>query len=71
MALYWVETDDHGEDWFVVARNPREAENYHEKSEGYDLGDARATFVARVPRHVQARPGWPSDELLKACGATI
>lgn len=51
LNLYWVETDDHDEDWFVVARNARQACSYHEDYEGYARRDATATLVARVPTH--------------------
>ena len=73
MKLYWVETEDHDEDWFVVARNKREARTFHERSEGYASGDAQATFIVAVPDWLQPRPraGWPSDEVLEACGAKI
>jgi hypothetical protein len=71
MNLYWVETFDHDEDWFIVGRNEREAEGFHEGAEGYEVGDAKATFVAEVPDGTDAEIGWPSHELLEACGARI
>jgi hypothetical protein len=71
MNLYWVETDDHDEDWFVVARDALEAAAFHEESEGYASGDATATFVTEVPDGLAAAAGWPSHELLEACGAAI
>ena len=30
MNLYWVTTNDHSEDWFIVANNEQEATKYHE-----------------------------------------
>jgi hypothetical protein len=69
MNLYWVETADRHEDWFVVAGSARSAARWHEKAEGYDRGDAVATFVAPVPTNLEAEEGWPSHELLEACGA--
>jgi hypothetical protein len=71
MELYWVETEDHHEDWFVVARSERRAARWHERAEGYEDGDARARLVAGIPRHLEAKEGWPSHELLEACGARI
>jgi len=71
MELYWVETEDHHEDWFVVARSERRAARWHERAEGYEDGDARATLVGGIPRHLEAKEGWPSHELLEACGARI
>lgn len=72
LNLYWVETDDHDEDWFIVAESPAKACRDHEAAEGYDEGDANAEFVAAVPADAADREeGWPSDELLRACGAVI
>ena len=69
MNLYWVETADRAEDWFVVARSKRGAARWHEKAEGYEPGDAVATLVLRIPSGLEAKQGWPSQELLEACGA--
>jgi len=70
MNLYWVETADRAEDWFVVARSKRGAARWHEKAEGYGAGDAVATLVLRIPSGVEAsEEGWPSHEFLEACGA--
>jgi len=69
MKLYWVETDDRAEDWFVVARSKTGAARWHEKAEGYGRGDAVATLVLRIPTHLEAPEGWPSDQLLEGCGA--
>ena len=82
-ALYWCSTDDGDEDWFVVADSARTARTFHEGAEGYDPGDASAERVAALPSSLQAdgkwldrgvlhaTAGWPSDELLVACGAEI
>jgi len=60
--LYWVTTDDHDEDWFILARTIRTAESYHIQYEGYEPGEARAELIlfARadaipgpIPRHAQ------------------
>ncbi|MFC1609560.1 hypothetical protein ACFL6C_01250 [Myxococcota bacterium] len=71
MNLYWVETDDHHEDWFVIAEDEHEACSGFIDAEGYDEGDAKATLVAQVPADVECDPGWPSHELLEKCGAKI
>lgn len=69
MKLYWAETNDHDEDWFIVATSAREARRIHEDSEGYDRGDAEVTLVCRLPESEQSHhAGWPRDGLLKACG---
>ena len=71
MNLYWVETDDHHEDWFVLAESEEQAEFIHEEFEAYDDGDAEAQFVARIPDGLVAKTGHPSKEALVACGAKI
>lgn len=69
MKLYWVTTEDHGEDWFVVATSPEDASKYHENMEGYGPDEAKAEEVLNIPKNVSAETGWPSDELLLAVGA--
>jgi hypothetical protein len=50
MNLYWVTTDDHDEDWFIFSRTKRLAEDYHEGTEGYDRGAAKAERILTVPK---------------------
>jgi|SRR5208282_231126 len=50
MTLYWVTTEDHQEDWFILARHSRSAECYHVETEGYEPGDARAERIMAVPK---------------------
>lgn len=69
MKLYWVTTEDHDEDWFMVAKSAKAAAKLHENEEGYDPGDARAKLVTAIPAGLEAEPGWPSEELLCALGA--
>jgi hypothetical protein len=67
--LYWVTTEDHCEDWFIVANSANEAAKFHEQMEGYDLGDATAETVLDIPVNIGAIEGWPSNELLESLGA--
>jgi hypothetical protein len=69
MKLYWVITEDHDEDWFIVASSPEEASTYHENMEGYDPGDAKAEEILDIPENVSAEIGWPTEELLLEVGA--
>lgn len=69
MKLYWVTTEDHAEDWFVVATCPEEAARLHEDMEGYNPGDAKAEEIIDIPESVPVEVGWPSDEVLSAVGA--
>ena len=69
MKLFWVTTEDHDEDWFIVASSADEACSFHEDAEGYDIGQANAEEILSIPKNIPAEPGWPSDELLLAVGA--
>jgi len=69
MQLYWVTTEDHDEDWFIVASSSKEAAKYHENMEGYNPGDAKAEEILDIPENISAEIGWPSDELLIELGA--
>ena len=46
--LYWVITDDHDEDWFILAATTQAARRYHTEYEGYSPGDAHAELIMRV-----------------------
>ena len=69
MKLYWVTTEDHDEDWFIVASSQKEAVSLHENFEGYDPGDATAEEILEIPETMDVEAGWPSKELLSALGA--
>ncbi len=69
MKLYWVTTEDHDEDWFIVAPSPTEASQYFENFEGYNPGDAEAEEILDIPENVSAETGWPSEKLLLEVGA--
>lgn len=71
MNLYWVETEDHDEDWFIVASSSAEASRLHELNEGYGNGDALAYEVANIHDTCDAETGWPGTEVLIAVGAII
>ena len=71
MKLYWVTTEDHDEDWFVVASSAEEAAGYHEKAEGYDPGDAEAEQVLDIPDNITTETGWPSNDFLRSIGAVF
>ncbi len=69
LNLYWCETDDHDEDWFIVAESEHEAGGIHESAEGYDPGDTEAYCLCSIPESLHAHPGWPDRTLLEALGA--
>jgi len=69
MKLYWVETEDHHEDWFIVASSNEEASLFHEENEGYNPGDATAIEIIDIPDNISTDTGWPSDDVLLSVGA--
>jgi hypothetical protein len=71
MKLYWVTTDDHHEDWFMIASTAREAAKMHEKYEGYDAGEAIAEKILQIPENISCEKGWPEEQLLIDLGAAF
>ncbi len=69
MYLYWVTTEYHEEDWFVVASSAEKASKFHEDNEGYNSGDAFAEEIIKIPESTPSKTGWPTDEILQAVGA--
>lgn len=69
MKLYWVTTEDHHEDWFIIASSTNEASQLHEEFEGYDLGSANAQEILSIPDNLQVESGWPSEDVLLSVGA--
>ena len=70
LRLFWCTTEDHDEDWFIVAKTAAGARRLHEDEEGYGRGDSDAGYVCDVPASVKdAEPAWPSDALHLTCGA--
>jgi hypothetical protein len=73
LMLWWCWTEDHHEDWFVVAGRGVAAVGFFESAEGYGKGDVRAEGLRILPEEYQDEKyvGWPSPELLAACGAQV
>ena len=75
LKLYWCETGDHDEDWFVVARNPKQAAQLHEDEHDYEPGEVLVTRICTLPPALQQRKdellGRASDATLVACGARL
>ncbi len=69
MKLYWVTTEDHHEDWFIIASSTKEASKLHEEFEGYDLGSASAQEILSIPDNIPVEAGWPSEDVLFSVGA--
>ena len=71
MQLYWATTEDHSEDWFIVASSAKEAARLHANMEGFDTDEATAEHVIDIPLKIVTEKGWPEEGLLEALGATI
>jgi len=73
LTLWWCWTEDHHEDWFVVAGHGFDAVGFFEEHEGYAEGDVQAEGLLTLPEEYQDEKyvGWPSHELLVACGAKL
>ena len=71
LNLYWCSTEDHSEDWFILAPTVQEAQVLHADYEGYEPEDVEAELVCAIPAEVEAKPGWPQAGLIEACGGTI
>lgn len=70
MNLYWVTTEDHHEDWFVLAKTPQTAQVFFAGYEGYDDDMAHATLVCAVDT-AEADADWANHDLLENLGAKI
>ena len=74
MNIYWLDSLDHGEDWFVAANNMREAMAFFADDLGYDLveDEIRATEVFAVPEDVSiAQTQFLDEDQITACGGQL
>lgn len=75
MYLFWVETEDHGEDWFVVAKNAVDACAFFEEYEGYPEGTASARLCSETVLADDIASGdeayWPEQQQLEELGAVM
>ena len=74
MNIYWLDSLDHGEDWFVAANNMREAMAFFADDMGYDLveDEVRAMEVCAVPKEVTiAQTQFLDDDQITACGGNF
>ena len=76
LYLYWVTTDDHAEDWFMIADSESKAARMFESEEGYLLGSADAEMILTIPADLHKIYGeddetwpWPANDTLVSLGA--
>lgn len=71
-ALYWYETPDHTEDWFVVASSVDEAIEFVIEEEGFDEEtDIPVEKIIDLPELAEGGAHWPEDETIIAAGGTF
>jgi len=74
MNIYWLDSFDHGEDWFVAANNTREAMAFFSQDMGYDVveDEVRAMEVCAVPERVTVtETQFLDNDQIEACGGEI
>ena len=74
MNLYWLESDDHSEDWFVAAKSEVDAIDFYACEMGYDVIDdvLSAQFVCMIPYYESLLDTtFASENLIKDCGGEI
>ncbi len=71
MKVYWVESHDHCEDWFIAAPDKKEATVIFASDMGYDqLKDkVIATHICDIPSHLEVNiPGFVDNFIITECG---
>ncbi len=64
--LYWISTDDHDEDWFVISSSRKGAINFFRGSEGYCEDDKiKAEYICRTPRIYEHGSHYGQIDMLK------
>lgn len=74
MDLYWLESNDHSEDWFVAAMCELEAIDFYACEMGYDIIDDNVTarFICKIPSCSQSVGAkFASEYLIKDCGGEL
>jgi len=74
MELYWLESNDHSEDWFVAAMCEFEAIDFYACEMGYDIidDDVSARFICKIPSCLQiVSAEFASEYLIKECGGEL
>ena len=74
MRLFWIESMDHSEDWFVVSQNSRHARYFYANEMGYDEVDDEITSL-----EVCEVPGFPDigevffaeGDIIEHCGGEL
>jgi len=73
-SLYWVDSFDHGEDWFVIALNANEARNFFALEMGYDVIEDEITslLVCSTPDNLEyCSPQFADEEIIRLCDGVM
>jgi len=70
-ALYWVESTDHNEDFFVQAEDELDAVQFHTAYNGYDLDSVSAIKIADLKKIRKHETYYPPEEIVKECGGEL
>jgi hypothetical protein len=71
MKLYWVETIDHGEDWFIAATDENHATKIFSEELGFDIVADKvcAQFICDFPNSEKpVEPGFCDNDDILRCG---
>lgn len=74
MKLFWMDSLDHSEDWFVVGRNSGHARSYYACEMGFDEIDDEITAleICEVPGFPDIEETFFADsDLIKHCGGEL
>ena len=74
MKLFWVDSLDHSEDWFVVAKESSQARHFYAGEMGYDEIDDEITAldVCGVPGFPDSEgPFFADSDMIKLCGGEL
>ena len=76
MKLFWVSTNCHTEDWFVVSKTESKAQRFFDDYEGFDLGGSKAQFICEIAPELIKKFGLkqsqhPEMELLTCLGGKV
>lgn len=74
MKLFWIDSLDHGEDWFVVGLDSVVARTFYANALGYDEieDEITALEVCEVPGLSNNEPPFFADDtIIKQCGGEL
>lgn len=71
MKLFWLETADHCNDWFIIAPQKQDAVQWFADAEGYAEYEVAASWVCDLPQGGDFATGWPHQRMFDVLNAHI